>query len=117
MTSTDTHAPSGRSTGPDQRDRYCIRVLNAALTVGCENGLDIVAVCTSDRRITITVQTEADVRRWATALGGDAGATRRTEEPDLGIAVTAATVAFDGYEITVQHTFRAPTISERTSTE
>lgn len=109
MSSTQpTKRPAGNP-GLAPAGRPLVRVLNAALTAGCERGLDALAVTGHARSINITARTEADVIRWATALGS-VKPVRRTPEPDLGIIVTAVDIEFDGYRINIQHVHRAPTI-------
>jgi len=110
MTSTRSVGRPAGSPGHVPVGRPLTRVLNAVLTAGCEQGLDVLAVTGHARNINITAQTEADVTRWVAALGSDKPA-QRGEQPDLGIVVTAADVHFDGYRIRIQHVHRTPTIT------
>ncbi len=109
MTSTSTTKRPAGSPGHVPAGRPLIRVLNAVLTAGCEQGLDVLSVTGHAQRVNIAVLTEADVTRWVAALGSDKPV-QRAPQPDLGIVVTAVDVDFDGYRINIQHVFRAPTV-------
>jgi hypothetical protein len=112
MSVTDAPDRTTKPAGRTRRNRALIDVLNAVVTAGRENGLDIRAFSVADRRVNIAAVTEADVRRWAEALGHAEADVRRGDERDLGITVTAVNVEYIDVTVNIQHVHCAPTIEE-----